>query len=263
MTAAHCSFGAQGCSFGYELVVKDLSVLVGAHDFSRSDKTGIEHQIRNHYHHPLYQPDKHPYDYAIYELEDPIYLKPKWAMAVYLPTKADGRFEDYTQFVVSGWGAQDFGPTPYRPNGAGKCYSDVLNALKVYFVPHAKCKDMYRKCTDCFENQKKITETMMCAADKGMGKKDSCTGDSGGPLTWLDTKTDEVKLIGVVSFGKGCANASYPGVYADMKWGMGWIKEIIGFSNERECYYGNCATGKNLDRGVKKEFYPRVNKSGL
>ena len=33
--------------------------------------------------------------------------------------------------------------------------------------------------------------------------KDACQADSGGPLTWLDPKTNSRKLIGVVSFGKG------------------------------------------------------------
>ena len=33
--------------------------------------------------------------------------------------------------------------------------------------------------------------------------KDACQADSGGPLTWLDPKTNSRKLVGVVSFGKG------------------------------------------------------------
>ena len=33
--------------------------------------------------------------------------------------------------------------------------------------------------------------------------RDACQSDSGGPLTWLDPKTQTRKLIGVVSFGKG------------------------------------------------------------
>ena len=48
---------------------------------------------------------------------------------------------------------------------------------------------------------------MFCAGEAG---KDSCQGDSGGPITNIDNTT----LIGIVSWGSGCALATKPGVYA-------------------------------------------------
>ena len=50
---------------------------------------------------------------------------------------------------------------------------------------------------------------MMCAADIG---KDACQGDSGGPL--YDKENDV--LVGIVSWGMGCAHSQYPGVYASI-----------------------------------------------
>jgi trypsin len=50
---------------------------------------------------------------------------------------------------------------------------------------------------------------MICAAVPG-GGKDACQGDSGGPLVVGG------KLVGIVSWGIGCAEADYPGVNSNV-----------------------------------------------
>merc|ERR1719312_1126636 len=100
---------------------------------------------------------------------------------------------------------------------------------------------------------------MMCADNKGRGRKDACTGDSGGPLTWLDLKSEQLKLIGVVSFGDSCAKAAYPGVYGDMVVVLDWVKGIIGTSNEDTCRMGKCMTKDKLDYEVRRYFYDSKN----
>lgn len=68
---------------------------------------------------------------------------------------------------------------------------------------------------------------MLCAGYKE-GGKDSCSGDSGGPLSIVND--DDIRtLIGVVSWGGGCAQPKYVGVYARVTSVRTWIREITGF----------------------------------
>jgi secreted trypsin-like serine protease len=41
--------------------------------------------------------------------------------------------------------------------------------------------------------------------------KDTCGNDNGGPMVGLAATGQSYELIGITSFGSGCANAAYPG----------------------------------------------------
>lgn len=60
----------------------------------------------------------------------------------------------------------------------------------------------------------KITNNMFCTYANG---KDACQGDSGGPLNWIDPDTGRVFLIGITSWGIGCAKPDTPGVYTKVR----------------------------------------------
>ena len=53
---------------------------------------------------------------------------------------------------------------------------------------------------------------LMVAA--GEANKDTCEGDSGGPL-FVQSGAGDVSQIGITSFGVGCGTSRYPGVYAE------------------------------------------------
>ncbi|XP_016994197.2 trypsin-like [Drosophila takahashii] len=63
-----------------------------------------------------------------------------------------------------------------------------------------------------------IGDTMVCAAGTDV-KADACQGDSGGPLV------SNGLLVGIVSWGNGCAWTGYPGVYASVSELWLWIVE--------------------------------------
>lgn len=75
--------------------------------------------------------------------------------------------------------------------------SDVLQEANLNVVNFTTCNAEYGFL---------IESKMLCAAADG---KDSCRGDSGGPLFSTDGT-----IVGIVSFGYGCARAGFAGVYA-------------------------------------------------
>lgn len=102
--------------------------------------------------------------------------------------------------TVSGWGVTSlYSPTP----------SDYLRAVDVEINPYCN-----------FYYWGRVNQNMLCAGSR-LGGKDSCQGDSGGPLMCNG------KLEGIVSWGIGCANPYFPGVYTRVRNYVGWIYWVI------------------------------------
>lgn len=76
-------------------------------------------------------------------------------------------------------------------------------------------------CSDAYASFGGITDRMICAGLTA-GGKDACQGDSGGPLV------ADGKLVGVVSWGYGCARPNYPGVYSRVAAVRDWITKKTG-----------------------------------
>ena len=70
----------------------------------------------------------------------------------------------------------------------------------------------------------KVVDTMLCAGAL-LGGKDACKRDSGGPLVQVTGGGGARSLVGVVSWGQGCGQAMYPGVYTRVTSYIQWIEE--------------------------------------
>jgi secreted trypsin-like serine protease len=90
--------------------------------------------------------------------------------------------------------------------------SDELLKVNVEAMPYNECSVLYDD----------IDEQSMICAGVDEGGKDSCSGDSGGPIVDANGV-----LVGVVSWGSGCAEANKPGVYARVSGDLDWIRQTI------------------------------------
>lgn len=73
-----------------------------------------------------------------------------------------------------------------------------------------------------------ISPSMICAGDPHGGwTKDTCQGDSGGPLQIFHPNNCLFQVLGVTSFGQGCAVINTPGVYARVSHYLNWIEDTV------------------------------------
>ncbi|KAF7284124.1 hypothetical protein GWI33_022583 [Rhynchophorus ferrugineus] len=113
--------------------------------------------------------------------------------------------------VVTGWGATSQ-------------HGHIAPKLQEVVVPIMSNRDC-RKTG--YVNR--ITDNMLCAGFPE-GQKDACQGDSGGPLHIINSSFHYV--AGIVSWGEGCAQPNYPGVYTRVNRYITWIE-----SNTRDACY--------------------------
>lgn len=106
---------------------------------------------------------------------------------------------------VSGWGVS------YDP----KDDPSALRAVSVPKVDQDLCDEQLSR------PPLEITDRMLCAGYEE-GGQDACNGDSGGPLV-----NEDGILVGVVSWGRGCAKPNVPGVYSRVASCSEWITKNI------------------------------------
>jgi trypsin len=92
----------------------------------------------------------------------------------------------------------------YGATSQGGSASNTLKVATVPILPDSNCSNPYGSTY--------VPSSMVCAGYLA-GGTDSCNGDSGGPLQ-APAVGGIFRLVGVVSFGDGCAQPGFPGVYS-------------------------------------------------
>ena len=199
VTANHCVAG---------MTASGLRVGAGSSRLSTIRTSGQIRSVSQILRYPGYSSPEHGKDVALLQLSQPLDLSGPSAKAIGLVSAADataGATGAGVASVVSGWGSL---------SSSGSSFPDTLQSVTVNLVSQTALQQEYGST---------ITADQLGAAAAG---KDSCQGDSGGPL--VVTVGSERKLAGVVSWGYGCADARYAGVYSRVSPFESWIAQNIG-----------------------------------
>ncbi|RAL06823.1 serine protease [Aspergillus homomorphus CBS 101889] len=191
VTAAHCVSSARAS----ELNIRANSSLC--------DSGGTVVNISSITIHPNYYAPRLDNDIAILTLAESLTYGPG-IQPVGLPEPGSNLISNGREAVVSCWGSISEG-------GAS---SPKLRAVNVSVVSMEECRADYRGLGH-------ITDSMFCAGAIDSGKS-ACNGDSGGPVV-----ADKI-LIGIVSWGHGCAGRGYPEVHSNMAYLRNLITQTTG-----------------------------------
>ncbi|KAL0979882.1 hypothetical protein UPYG_G00191080 [Umbra pygmaea] len=179
-------------------------VYLGVHSLKKATKGSIQSiKVKKNFPHPEYNAKTNKHNIMLLQLKSSVKLT-KTVNIKALPNPVTD-MPAGTRCLVAGWGRTAKGGDP----------SDVLLSGNVTLIDRKICSRDYN-------DNPIITNEMLCAGHNNDSPPvDSCKGDSGGPLVCGG------EIWGVVSFGEGCGNMKYPGVYTFISKYDKWIKETI------------------------------------
>lgn len=120
----------------------------------------------------------------------------------------DQILQEGSKVQIFGWGTSSF-----------KVSGPISNTLLYAFVDVVDRS----RCNESTVYDGLVNESMFCA---GLGFADACQGDSGGPA--IGYVNGEKYLVGITSWGVGCTNKKFPGVYVNVAKYADWIRETTG-----------------------------------
>lgn len=238
LSAAHCFVGVDGD------VIKQWRIRLGTQRLDDPKNPGVTFAIdRVAYHRDFKNTSPYPNDIALIHIVRDAQTRRNPAAvfkAIRPITEADGAIESFDSLRVTGWGRTK----PRVASSKGIARDGTINhgsaaLLEVDLKPRAACDKVAgygaisTTKTICAGAEvagaqtfdRAVSALSLPVALLNRTVKDTCNGDSGGPMT-VERGTARAPnrvLVGVVSWGQGCAQAGIPGVYTLVSAFAPWI----------------------------------------
>ena len=204
LTAAHCiAEGASASRYSVGVHRHDIG-MAASYDHACSQNIAVaELHV-----YPLFEKVSLDGDLALLKLASPV----RCADSIVTLALDDGSSSAAgTLAITAGWG---------DANAAMTHAHDQLHWVELPLLSHAQCAGLY------YALGHTITSGMLCAGHVPGGEKDSCSGDSGGPL-FVQAPPARPVVVGIVSWGVGCAQVNAPGVYTRTSFYKSWIEQVL------------------------------------
>lgn len=201
LTAAHCV--ARMTSWD----VAGLTAHLGDHNIRTSfEVQHVERRIKRLVRHRGFEFSTLHNDVAVLTLDKPVTFT-REIRPICLPSGSYQKSYTGQVATVAGWGSlRENGPQP-----------SVLQKVSIPIWSNLDCARKYGRAAPGG-----IIESMLCA---GQAARDSCSGDSGGPL--MISEGGSWTQVGIVSWGIGCGKGQYPGVYTRVSAFLPWITKNL------------------------------------
>ncbi|XP_071379198.1 vitamin K-dependent protein C [Centroberyx affinis] len=196
LTAAHCLSNSLR-----------FKVRLGDYERYKTEGSEVTLPVAKVFQHPDYNSRTVDNDIALLRLASPAPFS-EYIVPVCLPGREMAErvlHLNGTLTVVTGWGKDSID---------SKHLSSALNVIKVPLVTHSVCARQMAH---------NISDNVLCAGILGQ-RMDACEGDSGGPMVTL--YRDTWFLVGLVSWGEGCAREDKLGIYTKVSNYNGWIDSV-------------------------------------
>ncbi|RZF41606.1 hypothetical protein LSTR_LSTR000320 [Laodelphax striatellus] len=181
--------------------------------------------ITDRYDHPEYDPQQVYNDITLYKLARKVvfnqYIKPMCLQTREFTLRPESA-------LAAGWGRLGF---------VGKI-STKLMKVTVDLFDIERCS----MTSDSTQMPNGVNGSSMMCAGADEGDRDTCPGDSGGPLfKWVDERgalhpCHQHIQYGITSFGNQCGLAEFPGVYTRVLHYLSWIESIVWAKNVQHPY---------------------------
>ena len=183
--------------------------MIGVYDLRDTSQIVGDYKISEIIRHPNYDEQIYTFDVVLFRMDgnvtsvDPVKIN---------QDPMEPFFSD--KLTAVGWGATSVTNSSLE-------YPDIMNEVELEYIGTTRCKQIETEIGMTLGY--KVSEDMLCAGGNG---KDTCYGDSGGPLLVIGDDPSQALQVGVTSWGPACGK-TIPGVYHRTSASYEWLRRSI------------------------------------